>query len=113
MADDLFTFAAQRDSSEIPLMRWLADGQWHNGAHLYETHANSVENIAAFKRGLRSMAEEAKGKIVSGQKGYRLTMYASVEEIDRASAELLSLAKGVVERYKALRRFYHKHRRTV
>lgn len=51
----------------------------------------------AAKRVLRAIASASKAQIVSGQKGYRLGLEATLPELDRARANLMS-QKGELER---------------
>ena len=58
-------------------------------------------------RDVRELAS-ASGWILSGQRGYRHMSHATTEEIDRASAWLVSQGKKMIQRGMLLRRNAHK-----
>jgi DNA-directed RNA polymerase beta subunit len=92
------------DSAKLmePLVyAWLSDGAWHT-ARSFRTHGGIVINGA--ERELRIVAERSQGRIISGQKGYKLTRCASVEEIDHAERWLISQANKMRERAVEIRR---------
>ena len=63
-------------------------------------------------RTLRAIAAEADGRIISGQKGYRLNdRSATVEEVDRAASWLESQSREMLKRATAIRRRYHRYHR--
>lgn len=59
-------------------------------------------------RKLRAIANQSKGAIISGQKGYRLTAKASITEVAHASAWLRHPGVEMIERSVEIERFYHK-----
>ena len=79
---------------------WLSDGLWHTAKSF---HAPGVV-IRGMDRVLRTVAERSHGQIISGQRGYKLTRCASVEEIDHAEGWLLSQARHMTERAVEIRR---------
>lgn len=59
------------------------------------------------KRVLRSIAEESEGQIISGQKGYKLTLECTLEEVGQAGW-LKSQGKKMIQRWLAIQRVYHR-----
>jgi len=59
------------------------------------------------KRVLRAIAEASEGQIISGQKGYKLTIEATVNEI-AGTAWLKSQGKKMIRRWAAIQRIAHK-----
>ena len=58
------------------------------------------------KRVLRAIAESSEGQIISGQKGYKLTVEATVTEIAE-TAWLKSQGKKMIRRWLAIQRVAH------
>lgn len=75
----------------------LADGRWHTARAL-------VDTLGFDERLVRLIADRSMGQIISGQKGYKLTKCATVEEIDHAERWLLSQARKMTERATEIRR---------
>ena len=64
------------------------------------------------ERHMRAIAESSQGRILSGQKGYRLfDRTTPLEEADHAAAWLESQAKKMLARATAIRRLYHQYAR--
>lgn len=75
----------------------LADGDWHTRRQLEQvTHLSD--------RTIRAIAEGSRGQVISGQLGYKLTRFATVEEIDHAERWLLSQAAKMKDRALEIRR---------
>jgi hypothetical protein len=55
-------------------------------------------------RKVRAIAERAGGQVISGQRGYKLTRRATVEECDTAERWLRSQARKMLKRALAIRR---------
>ena len=94
------------DQAEIvrPLVyNWLEDGSWHTSKS-FERKWNTGERIIGLDRLLRIVAERSQGQIISGQKGYKLTKYATTEEIDHAERWLLSQASKMKARAVEIRK---------
>jgi hypothetical protein len=53
------------------------------------------------------MAESSAGEIISGQKGYKLSAEATIDEIDHAANWLISQGKKMLKRGIAIRRKAH------
>lgn len=71
-----------------------------------------LQELAIDDRTLRVMAEHSDGRIISGQKGYRLFDGTTpLEEADRAAAWLESQGKKMLLRGAAIRRRYHRFAR--
>lgn len=75
----------------------LSDGQWHT--------AKAVKASTGLSdRAQRAIAEASAGQIISGQRGYRLIAFASIEEVDRAENWLRSQARAMLRRSLQIRR---------
>lgn len=85
------------------VMQWLSDGEWHT-ARNFRTFGNVEIRIAGIDRTLRTIADRSEGQIISGQKGYKLTKFATTEEIDHAERWLLSQARKMTERAVEIRK---------
>ena len=102
-----------RDTSELPLFAQrnhdaatrieplvydrLSDGEWHVAGSF------GLHRCEKMNRALRVIAERSKGQIISGQKGYKLTKFATTEEIDHAERWLLSQASKMKDRAREIR----------
>lgn len=61
-------------------------------------------------RKMRALAEHSRGRILSGQKGYRLfDRTTPLEEADRAASWLESQGRKMLMRGAAIRRVYHRY----
>lgn len=92
MTQPLLNLFHQRDTQkaealEAAVYRQLEDGQWHLRRALCERIPGLNE------RAIRLIASESRGQIVGSDRGYRLTRFASVEEIDHAERQLISQAE--------------------
>lgn len=87
--------AAQRLQSVF--LYQLSDGQWHQGKSL-------VRQLGTNERVIRQIAHESGGKVLSGDKGYRLTACASIQELDHAERRLRSQARAMLRRSIQLRK---------
>ena len=98
----LFDRPRQRDQARALRLfdRFLAeliDGDWHKGKALCERlHSN--------ERTIRLCADASKGRVISGQLGYKLTRFASLSELDHAESWLLSQARRMTERATEIRK---------
>lgn len=61
----------------------------------------------ADKRILRAIAEESEGQIISGQKGYKLTLESTADEVGEAGW-LKSQGEKMIRRWVAIQRVYHR-----
>jgi hypothetical protein len=59
------------------------------------------------KRMLRAIAEESEGQIISGQKGYKLTLESTPEEV-RSAGWLKSQGDKMRHRWLQIQRVYHR-----
>jgi hypothetical protein len=75
----------------------LADGQWHRGK-LLQRHLGTNERV------IRQCADNSSGQVISSDKGYKLTMHASVLEIERAENRLRSQAMRMLRRVIQIRK---------
>lgn len=78
----------------------LQDGQWHKGSDL-ATRLHTSDRV------IRLMASDSGGRVLSGQKGYRLTRFASLDEITHAENWLRSQARQMLKRSLEIRRHRH------
>lgn len=62
-------------------------------------------------RCLRAIAHASHGAIISGQKGYKLTREATLEEVQHSAAWLRNQAKSMLNRAVEIDRVYHKKER--
>ncbi|MEY4387200.1 MAG: hypothetical protein RLY20_2483 [Verrucomicrobiota bacterium] len=74
----------------------LEDGGWHKGREL-------AARLRTNERVLRQIASDSSGAVLSGQRGYRLTKSATIEEIDHAERWLLSQARHMTDRARQIR----------
>ena len=75
-------------------MALLSDGKWHTAKAL---------RSAVAERTMREIAERSDGEIISGQKGYRLTQFATATECRHAEAWLQSQGRKMITRAIAIR----------
>ena len=97
--------APKADANEIHLgilARALAGGGWLNAMKLKVLTGLS-------DRQLRAAANASDGQIISGQKGYRLTREATLEEIDHAAHWLSHQAQAMHRRSIAIQKVRHRH----
>lgn len=94
-----FTFrhAETPHAVAVDFFRVLSDGAWHKGRDL-------CRQLDTDERTLRQCASDARGSVISGQRGYRLTSAASTEEIDRAEHWLRHQGKEMIRRSMLIRR---------
>lgn len=78
-------------------------------------NAQTLKNMLGLdERAIRTLAEHSDGRIISGQKGYRLfDRTTPLEEADRAAGWLESQGKKMLMRGAAIRRRYHRYAREV
>lgn len=76
----------------------LSDGAWH----LRKEVCKLIPQLS--DRACRQIAENSKGQVLSGQLGYKLTKFATNEEIDHAERWLLSQARHMTERAVQIRK---------
>jgi hypothetical protein len=62
-------------------------------------------------RAIRELAHRSRGSIVSGQKGYRLTVEATIGEVDHAVSWMLSQATAMRQRALEIQRVRHGRQR--
>ena len=60
-------------------------------------------------RKLRTLANASSGKIISGNRGYKLTRNATIQEIDECTSRLRSQADRMNQRVIEINRVYHGH----
>lgn len=83
------------------VLRALAHGQWMKGREVTRLHGIPFRKI-------RAVAEQT-GEIISGQKGYKLTRYATPEERNACIADLESRANHMRARAMLIRRYAVRH----
>ena len=81
---------------------WLE--QLLKGAHVWMTARDIIQTCGArlLDRDVRELAS-ASGWIVSGQRGYRHMDHATVEEVERAAAWMISQGRKMIKRGVLLR----------
>lgn len=82
----------------------LSDGRWRKGPSIGLMMGCSPRQVAF-------LANQSNGAIIGGHKGYRLTMKATLEEVNHSVNIALSRGKETIERGLAIRRYYHRPRR--
>jgi hypothetical protein len=78
-------------------MEALSDQVWHKGREL-------SARLQTNERVLRQIASDSGGSVISGQQGYRLTRYASNDEIDQAERWLKHQGMAMIKRAILIRR---------
>lgn len=73
------------------LRRALVDGKWHKS-----------KTIPLLHRKIRLICEKYPDRVMSGQQGYKLTRFASKEEIQHAVRDLMSRCAHMTRRANAL-----------
>ena len=79
------------------LIEVLADGRWYQARELKTLLHTSDRKV-------RQLAEFSDGRVISGQRGYRLLACATNDEVDHAERWLLSQARRMTERAVEIRR---------
>lgn len=77
------------------------EGDWVKGATL-------AARLHTSDRVIRMCASHSKGRVLSGQKGYRLTQDATLDEITHAANWLRSQAREMLQRSMEIDRFKHR-----
>lgn len=81
----------------------LKGAGWLTARHL-------TKRLDLTDRQLRAAANASDGQVISGQKGYRLTREATLEEIDHAAHWLSHQAQEMHRRSIAIQRVRHQHK---
>ena len=76
----------------------LEDGQWHLRRDLVQAIPGLTERAA------RLIAEHSRGAVIGSSRGYKLTVAASVEELDHAERQLISQASKMKARAVEIRK---------
>lgn len=97
------------NQSDIDLVIGILTGRgWMTSSQLL-----SFSSLEGFnKRDLRAIAEYSEGQIISGQKGYRLTLESTPDEINEF-AWLNHAADRMKERYTRTLRVWHSRRKPI
>jgi hypothetical protein len=99
MTEQLSLFLTN-NNAENPLVSALRGQGWVTAKRL-------SFHLGTGDRELRAMAEASRGEIISGQKGYKLSAEATLDEIDHAANWLISQGKKMLERGIEIRRKAH------
>ena len=83
----------------------LGDGQWHSARRLAERGLSDLL--------VRTIAEKNPAMMVSGNKGYRLSRFATLEEIEHTANSIASRIKKLTVRMDALRALACERERTA
>lgn len=100
---DLLLPRVQRKAAEMMdrfLLLLQEEGDWVKGSTI-STRLHTSDRV------LRSCASQSNGRVLSGQKGYRLTQDATLDEITHAENWLRSQARQMLLRSLEIRRFRH------
>jgi hypothetical protein len=62
------------------------------------------------ERRIRAVASASKGRVISGQQGYKLTLQATIDEVTKARNWLLGQAEEMRRRVAEIDRVYHGRR---
>jgi hypothetical protein len=100
MTEQLSLFLTSSNAVENPLVSALRGQGWVTAKRL-SFHLGTSDRL------LRAFAEQSQGEIISGQKGYKLSAEATLEEIDHAANWLISQGKKMLERGIEIRRRAH------
>jgi len=88
--------------SNNPLCQYMVDRcihGWATAQMIYRSHGKAFfPHQPACSRQLREWAEESNGRIISGNKGYRLIEHATPEERKHAARRLISQGKKMTRR---------------
>jgi hypothetical protein len=74
----------------------LQDGEWH-------TRSALAARLHTSDRAIRMCAEHSQGRVISDQRGMKLTRYATVAEVDHAEAWLISQGRKMIDRAREIR----------
>ncbi len=111
-ADQFQLFAPRNDAEKVQwLLDLLADGNWHHAAEAL--NARNMPPTEGAKRMIREAAELSEGRVISGQKGYKLTAHATAEEIDHFTRQLRSQAAKMTRRVIAAQNFFYRRPRVA
>ena len=100
MTEQLSLFLCSNNAEANPLVSALRGQGWVTAKRL-------SFHLATSDRELRAMAEASAGEIISGQKGYKLSTEATIDEIDHAANWLISQGKKMLKRGIEIRRRAH------
>ncbi len=81
----------------------LADGHWKHAQVFFKLYGWT-------KRRCRIVRHLCKGAVISGDKGYKLAMKSTIEEVDRCTKRLFKSANGIRDDALAIQRFFHQHK---
>ena len=70
------------------LMRYLRGNNWQTARTLYDRGLFGWASLSDARREMRDAAEHSDGHVVSGQRGYKLTIRATPDEIEHARRRL-------------------------
>ena len=94
-------FTARQAQKAIALadrfLEELSDGRWHLASEI-------AQRLRTNDRVIRRCADLSGGRVISGDAGYKMTRFATGDEIDHAEARLLSQARKMTERATEIRR---------
>jgi hypothetical protein len=81
---------------------WLAGRGWVTAAMVHEA-------LDWSDRDVRALAEASDGRVISGQKGYKLTREANPDEANQAADWLKNQAAKMTARAVKIQRVFHAH----
>lgn len=101
---DLLLPRVQKKAAEMMdrfLIMLQEEGDWVKGSTL-ATRLHTPDRV------VRMCASRSEGRVLSGQRGYRLTSQATLDEITHASGWLRSQAREMLQRSMEIERFKHR-----
>lgn len=98
----LFDYRPPVTSSDVaPLLAYLSGKGWVKARSMADRWSD---------RQLRELAHASQGQIIGGNRGYRLTLEASAEELNEATGRLRSQIRDMGQRVLEIERVYHQRR---
>jgi hypothetical protein len=108
---ELIQPAPKIDQAEVEILKKILSGRGWVKAYEVANISADLYQRAWIDRKIRALAAASDGYIVSGQRGYKLTGEATIEEVQHAAAWLRTQATAMNARALAIDRVYHAKRR--
>jgi hypothetical protein len=101
--------APKVSAKEVELLLNILRGQsWMTAMHItLESKYHIGQQVRWSDRKIRAIANASEGQVISGQRGYRLTREATIEEVQHAAAWLRHQARAMRLRALEIDRVYH------
>lgn len=104
---ELFEFA--EDHADVDFLVGMLKGQGWMLAQEISTRILDKTGVLWSDRRIRALASASRGRIIPGQRGYKLTLEASPEEIN-AVAWLKNQGEEMTQRYIDILKVWHKRK---